>query len=90
MAADPDLLEFFGTECVHCNEMKPMIMQLERDIGKEFTKLEVWHNQANLRILQDLDKGRCGGVPFFFNKKTGKFICGSATYDELKKWALGK
>ena len=38
----------------------------------------------------EIDKGRCGGVPFFYNKKTGKFICGAADYDGLKKWAIGK
>ena len=88
MATDPDLLEFYGTECVHCNEMKPLIAQLEKELGKELTKLEIWHNQANMQIFQKTDKGKCGGVPFFFNKETGKFICGSASYENLKKWAM--
>ncbi len=90
MAADPSLIEFYGAECVHCNEMKPLVAQLEKEIGKELMKLEVWHNQANMKVFQDIDKGRCGGVPFFFNKKTGKFVCGSTSYDNLKKWATGK
>jgi thiol-disulfide isomerase/thioredoxin len=89
MAADPTLLEFYGTECVHCNEMKPLVQQLEKETGKELTRFEIWHNQTNLKKFQELDKGRCGGVPFFLNTKTGKFICGSAPYDALKKWALG-
>jgi hypothetical protein len=29
----------------------------------------------------------CGGVPFFFNKKNKKTICGSAPYGKLKAWA---
>ena len=87
---DPQLLEFYGTECVHCNEMKPLVAKLEKEIGKELTKLEVWHNQTNLKKLQEADQGRCGGVPFFFNKKTGTFICGSTSYENLKKWATGK
>ena len=89
MAADPDLLEFYGTECKHCNEMRPMIERLEKEIGKEFTKIEIWHNEANMKIYEEVDKGRCGGVPFFFNKKTGKFICGPATFEQLKDWAMG-
>ena len=90
MAADPTLIEFYGTECFHCNEMKPLIQRLEQELGKELTKFEVWHNQANLKKLQEFDKGRCGGVPFFFNTKTGKFICGSTPYEKLKAWALGQ
>ncbi len=89
MTADPNLLEFYGTECVHCNEMTPLVQHLENELGKELTKLEVWHNQANLKKLQEVDQGRCGGVPFFFNRKTGKFLCGSASYERLKQWALG-
>jgi len=26
-------------------------------------------------------------VPFFFNMKTKKWICGSDSYENLKKWA---
>ena len=89
MTADPNLLEFYGTECKHCNDMKPFVERLESELGKELTKLEVWHNQQNLKKLEECDQGRCGGVPFFFNKKTGKFICGSTTYDKLKAWAQG-
>jgi len=39
-------------------------------------------------LMREYDKGYCGGVPFFFNKKTGKWICGSADYERLKKWAF--
>ena len=90
MVADPNLLEFYGTECVHCNEMKPLVQRLEQELGKELTTLEVWHNQANLQKFQQADQGKCGGVPFFLNTKTGKFICGSTSYENLKKWAMGK
>jgi len=90
MAANSSLIEFYGIECKHCNDMKPLVEQIERELGTEFTKLEVWHNQKNLEKLQQLDQGRCGGVPFFINTTTGKFICGSTTPDKLKAWALGK
>jgi hypothetical protein len=51
--------------------------------------IETWHNAANAQKLQKCDKGRCGGVPFFYNDKTDKFICGSGEYEDLKKWAKG-
>ena len=85
-----DLIEFYGTECHFCVQMAPLVERLEKEEGITLDKIEVWHNQANARMFMEIDKGRCGGVPFFYNKKTGKFICGAADYDELKKWALGK
>jgi len=37
-----------------------------------------------------LDKdGACGGVPFYFNKKTRGWICGATTYPNFKAWATG-
>jgi len=82
-----NLIEFFGTECVHCKKMDPVVKKLEEELQIELKKLEVWHNQGNAAILQQHDKGRCGGVPFFVNTKTDKIICGEATYENLKKWA---
>jgi len=90
MAEESDLLEFYGTECVHCNEMRPMVEKLEKEIKIKFTRIEVWHNSKNAELLRKYDKGFCGGVPFFYNKKTEKWICGSTSYENLKRFALGK
>ena len=84
-----DLLDFYGTECVHCHEMDPLVQRLEAELGAEVKKVEVWHNSENAQLLQKLDNGKCGGVPFFYNKKTGKWICGSTSYEKLKEWAQG-
>ncbi len=88
--ADGDLIEFYGTECVHCRAMEPLMQRLEKETGLKITKTEVWHNSKNAAFMDQCDKGYCGGVPFFFNKKTGKWICGETSYDNLKKWATGK
>ena len=87
--ADPNLVEFYGTECVHCREMEPLINKLKKEERIEITRLEVWHNQKNAELMQKLDQGKCGGVPFFYNKKTGKWLCGSVEYERLKAWAKG-
>ena len=87
---ESDLLEFYGTECVHCIFMKPWIEKLEKEMKVKVTRIEVWHNEANARRLEEIDRGKCGGVPFFFNKKTGGWICGSVGYDKLRNWATGK
>lgn len=82
-----DLIEFYGTECVHCHAMEPAMERLEEETGLKVEKFEVWHNEENLKMMEQFDKGLCGGVPFFFNKKTGKWICGETSYDNVKRWA---
>ena len=84
------LYMFYGTECVHCHEMMPFVEKLEKEEKIKFVKLETWHNSANAKKLAEFDKGRCGGVPYFYNDKTGKFICGATSYESLKNLALGK
>ena len=92
----PDrLIMFSGTECSHCKEMHPLVEKLEKELGIKLTRLEVWHNSDNANLMKRLDKDEegnefCGGVPFFYNEKTGKKICGNVKYDRLKAWAEGK
>ncbi len=85
-----DLIEFYGTECVHCKEMEPLIEKLKQEAGLVVQRLEVWHNAQNAEMLKKYDKGFCGGVPFFINKQSGKWICGSTSYEKFKAWATGK
>ena len=85
-----DLLEFYGTECTHCNAMRPLVEKMEQELGVKVEKFEVWHDEANAAMMEKLDNGECGGVPFFVNKKTGQKICGAVGYDKLKAWATGK
>jgi len=84
------LIEFYGTECPHCVTMEPLIKKLEKEEKIKIQRFECWHNAENEKLRQKYDKGLCGGVPFFLNTKTGKFICGSTSYDNFKKWAKGK
>jgi hypothetical protein len=37
--------------------------------------------------MRQYDQGRCGGVPFFYNQQTGKWLCGVVNYEKLKEWA---
>jgi len=85
------LLEFYGIECDHCVDMEPLMSQIEKDCEIPIRRFEVWYNEDNIRLLQKVDKGgACGGVPFFYNKKTRSWICGATPYQNLKAWALGK
>ena len=83
------LLNFYGRECPHCKTMDPIIDQLEKETGLSVERLETWHDEKNLKILSDYDRGQCGGVPFFYNTETKKSICGEASLDELTSWATG-
>lgn len=82
------LIMFYGTECHFCHEMMPLVERLEREEGVKVERLEVWHNSENAKMMEEVDKGGCGGVPFFYNKKSGLTICGATDYESLKKWAL--
>ncbi len=84
------LIEFYGDGCVHCDDMKPIVARAEKELGVKFERYEVWNNMQNAKMLDSYDKGRCGGVPFFFNTATGEFICGAVDYSTFKKWAAGK
>ncbi len=84
------LLEFYGIECPCCVHMHKLVVRLEKEEEIKIKSLEVWHNKENEKVLLELDKGLCGGIPFFYNTKTNKWICGEDSYENLKKWALGK
>jgi len=81
------LLEFYGKECGHCFAMNGLVEKLEKELGVTVQKYETWHDQANAHKMEEYDTGLCGGVPFFFNTDTKAFICGEASYGELKAWA---
>ena len=84
------LLEFYGTECPHCEHMHELVERLEKEEGIKVQAVEVWHNKENEKLFEKYDQGCCGGVPFFYNTQTSKWICGEESYDTLKKWAKGE
>ena len=69
--------------------MKPLVEEVEKELGLKVEKLEVWNDEENLKKLEAVDNGRCGGVPFFYNDETDEFICGSANKEKLIAWAKG-
>lgn len=81
------LIQFTGVECTHCREMDPLVEKLEKELKIKVVKKEIWHDAKNQAEFMKLAEGKCEGIPFFFNKKSGKWICGSSTYEKLKEWA---
>lgn len=84
------LQEYFGDTCPHCITMKPLVEEVEKELGVTVEKFEVWNDEDNLKKMEEVDKGRCGGVPFFYNTETDEFLCGSASKVKLVAWATGK
>lgn len=78
---------YHGEDCPHCRNMDAPVKKLERELKIKVMQKEVWHNEANAEELRKADDGKCGGVPFFYNKKNKKWICGECDYAELKRWA---
>jgi len=84
------LFMYYGEECVHCHTMMPMLERVAKETGKKVKQLEVWHDSANRKKMEKINTMKCTGVPFFYNDKTGKSICGATSYNKLKAWAEGK
>ncbi len=71
--------------------MHALVERLEKEEGVKVEAFEVWHNKENEKRMEEIECfGECGGVPFFYNTKTEKFICGETDYEILKKWAKGE
>ena len=83
------LLEFYGETCPHCLTMAPLVERLKKEEKITIEQFEVWNNEENAKKMEQYDTGLCGGVPFFFNTETKKFLCGSTDYETLQAWALG-
>ena len=83
------LLEFYVEECSHCHAMASLVERLNEEEKLAVEKYEVWHNKENAEKAAEYDKGLCGGVPFFYNTESKGFICGEASYNDLKAWANG-
>ena len=80
------LYEFYGSECGYCLKMMPMVDKLIAE-GIAIEKFETWHNEENAKKLAEYDRGLCGGVPFFYNTVSKKWICGETDEQSLRDWA---
>jgi len=81
------LFMFYGEECRFTKRSLAEVACLEKRLGGNLNKLETWHNEKNANKFKEVDVEGCDGVPFFYNSKNQKHLCGYATCDELVEWA---
>lgn len=87
----PHLIGFYAEQSMEAKRMKYLGGLLEKEIpGTKIVWLEAWDNPLNERLRATIDlRNQCGGVPYLFNRKTGKVLCGVVAYDKLRAWAQG-
>lgn len=85
-----NIIEFYGDTCPHCVSMRPVVSELEKEMGINVQKLEVWSNEPNRAVMEkynDQISKACGGyaaVPSFINTTTGQALCGAHDKADLK------
>jgi thiol-disulfide isomerase/thioredoxin len=89
-------LFFYGTDCPHCDAMRPLIAKLAFDTEITLDERDVWTSQADFRIYENYQDSvkkkdpECDGLPFFYDVKTKEYLCGEVSYRALKTWAMLK
>eukprot|EP00931_Biecheleriopsis_adriatica_P087194 TRINITY_DN61697_c0_g1_i1.p1 TRINITY_DN61697_c0_g1~~TRINITY_DN61697_c0_g1_i1.p1 ORF type:complete len:188 (+),score=39.75 TRINITY_DN61697_c0_g1_i1:75-566(+) len=87
----PHLIGFYAEQSMEAKRMRYLGNLLEKELpGTKIVWLEAWENPLNERLRATIDnRNQCGGVPYLFNRKTGKVLCGVVAYDKLRAWAQG-
>jgi len=80
-----DTIFFFGAECPHCKDVEKFVADNGIAEKVKFDSLEVWHNDANAKVLVKKAQ-ECGVeafVPFLFSK--GKCFVGTPDVENFFK-----
>lgn len=88
-------VEFYGENCPYCRAMEPVVDEVERELGVNFSKLEITRNLANEGVFLSFKEGirnQCNfiGTPTFYNLRTGSALCGEVGKETLKAWVLNQ
>lgn len=74
---DADLLYFYGATCPHCQELNRRVEAEDLFSKISVEKREVYYNEANRQMFLDIiekTKAERNGVPFVYDKNTGKYV----------------
>ena len=90
-AYEPYLVEFHGPDCQHCEDMLPLMKKVEKQQKTKFRRYMVWEGTDEFDLLRILDsRTHCHGLPFFYNRRSHKAICGATTWENFREWAAGR
>lgn len=93
---EPYLLEFSGKSAeADVKKMTPQLKKLEKKLKTRIVRFDIWNDPSAYKLFLLLDKSPrgkslCGGLPFYYNRKTGRIVCGATTYENLENWATGQ
>ncbi|MDB4984477.1 MAG: hypothetical protein JWM20_656 [Patescibacteria group bacterium] len=89
-----NLLFFTGTECPHCDVMRPLVAKLAYETAIILDERDVWKSESDYRLMENYQNSvqktdpQCDGLPFFYDPKSKEYLCGEVNYKTLKDWAL--
>ena len=91
------IIFFHGADCPHCKRMRPIVKEIEEELGIVMNKLEVWYDEDNAEVMRQYDDiirlaSEDGdlGVPAFVDPKNKEALVGEQTKGDLKKWLMEK
>lgn len=94
--SEPYLIEFYGRNAEEdVRKMAPLRRKVERKLGTKFLRFDIFNDAEAYRLMMLLDKtceGKtiCGGLPYYYNRRTGTSICGATSLEQLENWATGQ
>ena len=79
---------FYGATCPMTTRAEPIVAKVETALNTKVDRLEVYKNEENLKKYKEVGGLElCGGVPFFYNTKTGSTVCGVREEAIITAWA---
>lgn len=83
------LIEFHSDNCDHCDQMEPVLKRLEDDLGTKIRRINIFRRREFYGLMESMGHNECGGLPFYYNRRTGQAICGATSYTNLKRLGTG-
>jgi hypothetical protein len=83
------LLEFHSDNCDNCDQMEPVLKRLEDDLDTKIRRINIFRRREFMGLLEAIGFDECGGLPFYYNRRTGQAVCGATSYPNLRRWGTG-
>ena len=79
-----DLFVFIGTDCPHCVSMIPLLEKLHCEEHVTYTVYDIWANETDYRLYENITNNSCDGIPVFYNTHTKVFVYGLDSFLERR------